>query len=226
MDIFQRLKDERGITIVLITHEPQVAEYGSRIIRFKDGRVVVGSARTHRGAPRPRSSRRSRSGRPGRRCNMSTRSSLTIALRALRRNRLQTSLTIVGMTIGVAAVLTMIAIGTGAEAAIEDQIRAAGMNLIVVTAGNYKVKATDDFGGGAVEPSAALRRRPLDRDDREHVPRPTALRYTLSRSVSRPMSCRRRCSRTRKTIRWRSTITRRRSSGSATARPASDRRRR
>src|SRR5947208_3622469 len=62
------------------------------------------------------------------------------------------------MTIGVAAVLAMIAIGTGAEAAIEDQIRAAGMNLIVVTAGNYKVKATDDFGGGAVEPSAALRR--------------------------------------------------------------------
>ncbi len=40
MDIFQRLKDDRGITIVLITHEPQVAEYGSRIIRFKDGQVV------------------------------------------------------------------------------------------------------------------------------------------------------------------------------------------
>ena len=85
-------------------------------------------------------------------------SSLAIALRALRRNRLQTLLTVAGMTIGVAAVLAMIAIGTGAEAAIEDQIRAAGMNLIVVTAGNYKVKATDDFGGGAVEPSAALRR--------------------------------------------------------------------
>jgi putative ABC transport system ATP-binding protein len=40
MEIFQRLKEERGITIVLITHESQVAEYGSRIIRFKDGRVV------------------------------------------------------------------------------------------------------------------------------------------------------------------------------------------
>ena len=87
----------------------------------------------------------------------SFRTTLTIALRALRRNRLQTSLTIIGMTIGVAAVLAMIAIGTGAEAAIGDQIRAAGMNLIVVTAGNYKVKSTDDFGGGAVEPSAALR---------------------------------------------------------------------
>src|SRR5580765_1354637 len=40
MDIFQRLKRDRGITIVLITHEPQVAEYGSRIIAFKDGQIV------------------------------------------------------------------------------------------------------------------------------------------------------------------------------------------
>src|SRR5438105_4763159 len=71
------------------------------------------------------------------------------------------------MTIGVAAVLAMIAIGTGAEAAVTDQIRAAGMNLIVVTAGNYQVKSTDDYGGGAVEPSAALRT-----DDRH---RPTLL---------------------------------------------------
>ena len=85
------------------------------------------------------------------------RPSLAIAIRSLRRNRLQTGLTVLGMTIGVAAVLAMIAIGTGAESAIEDQIRAAGMNLIIVTAGNYKVKSTEDFGGGAVEPSAALR---------------------------------------------------------------------
>jgi len=40
MDIFQRLNAERGLTIVLITHEPQIAEYGSRIITFKDGQVV------------------------------------------------------------------------------------------------------------------------------------------------------------------------------------------
>ncbi len=44
MDIFQRLKQERGITIVLITHEPQVAEYGSRIITFKDGQIVSDQA--------------------------------------------------------------------------------------------------------------------------------------------------------------------------------------
>jgi len=40
MDIFQSLQRERGITIVLITHEMDVAQYGSRMISFKDGRIV------------------------------------------------------------------------------------------------------------------------------------------------------------------------------------------
>ena len=44
LDIFQRLNEERGITIVLITHEQQVAEYGSRIIAFKDGQIVSDQA--------------------------------------------------------------------------------------------------------------------------------------------------------------------------------------
>ncbi len=87
---------------------------------------------------------------------MTVGSSLTIALRALSRNKLQTALTTIGMTIGVATVLTMIALGTGAEAAIEQQVRAAGMNLIVVTAGNYKTKTEDD-GGGVVDHQARLR---------------------------------------------------------------------
>ena len=89
---------------------------------------------------------------------MTIGSNLTIALRALSRNKLQTALTTIGMTIGVATVLTMIALGTGAEAAIEQQVRAAGMNLIVVTAGNYKAKTEDD-GGGVVDHQARLDER-------------------------------------------------------------------
>src|SRR6059036_3482987 len=41
MGIFQRLNKERGITVVLITHEMDIAEYGTRIVRFRDGQVVT-----------------------------------------------------------------------------------------------------------------------------------------------------------------------------------------
>src|SRR6516164_4477421 len=85
---------------------------------------------------------------------MSPRNCFRVALRALAKNKLQTGLTMIGLTIGVATVLTMIALGTGAQSAIEDQVKAAGMNLIVVTAGNYKVKTEDDLG---VVENASLR---------------------------------------------------------------------
>ncbi len=39
MDIFQRLNRERGITVALVTHEPDIAQYASRVIVFKDGRI-------------------------------------------------------------------------------------------------------------------------------------------------------------------------------------------
>src|SRR5262249_49700032 len=41
MDIFQRLNRERGITVLLITHEMDIAEYGTRIVTFRDGQVVA-----------------------------------------------------------------------------------------------------------------------------------------------------------------------------------------
>ncbi|MGE0704891.1 MAG: ABC transporter permease [Vicinamibacterales bacterium] len=62
---------------------------------------------------------------------------LRIAFRALGRNKLRTGLTMLGMIIGVSAVITLVAMGNGAQAAIEDQIRGAGTNLITVNAGNF-----------------------------------------------------------------------------------------
>jgi putative ABC transport system permease protein len=59
-----------------------------------------------------------------------------IAVRALRRNAMRTALTALGMIIGVAAVIVMVAIGSGAQASIENQIQSAGSNLVVVTAGS------------------------------------------------------------------------------------------
>jgi putative ABC transport system ATP-binding protein len=48
MGIFQRLNKERGITVLLITHEMDIAEYGTRLIRFRDGRVVADQKVAHR----------------------------------------------------------------------------------------------------------------------------------------------------------------------------------
>ena len=62
---------------------------------------------------------------------------LRIALRALGRHKLRTALTTLGMTIGVAAVITMVALGTGAQETVADDVRSAGTNVIRVDAGNY-----------------------------------------------------------------------------------------
>ncbi len=48
MDIFQRLNRERGITVVLITHETDIAEYGTRTVAFRDGLVVSDHANARR----------------------------------------------------------------------------------------------------------------------------------------------------------------------------------
>jgi putative ABC transport system ATP-binding protein len=48
MGIFQRLNRERGITVVLITHEVDIAEYGTRIVTFRDGQAIADRAVTKR----------------------------------------------------------------------------------------------------------------------------------------------------------------------------------
>ena len=61
-----------------------------------------------------------------------------VALKALGRNKLRTALTMLGLIIGVAAVITMVAMGRGAQDEIEAQIQSAGTNLIMVRSGNYR----------------------------------------------------------------------------------------
>jgi len=63
--------------------------------------------------------------------------SIRLAIRGLNRNKLRTILTMLGMIIGVGAVITMVALGRGAQSTIEDQVKAAGTNMITVNAGNF-----------------------------------------------------------------------------------------
>ncbi|MCU1322528.1 MAG: multidrug transporter substrate-binding protein [Acidobacteriaceae bacterium] len=63
--------------------------------------------------------------------------SLRIAQKALKRNKLRTGLAVLGMTIGVAAVLTMFALGTGAQESVSSDVKSAGTTLIFVRSGNF-----------------------------------------------------------------------------------------
>ncbi|HEY8241969.1 MAG TPA: ABC transporter permease [Casimicrobiaceae bacterium] len=68
---------------------------------------------------------------------MSFLATLRIALAALRVNKLRSALTMLGIIIGVGAVIAMTAIGAGAQARVEDQIKSLGSNLIIVLPGNF-----------------------------------------------------------------------------------------
>ena len=61
---------------------------------------------------------------------------LRIAFKALGRNKIRSGLTMLGIIIGVAAVISMIAIGSGAKARIQEQIASMGSNLIIVLSGS------------------------------------------------------------------------------------------
>ena len=63
--------------------------------------------------------------------------STQIAARALKRHPLRTGLTMLGVIIGVAAVIAMVALGSGARGSVESSLKSAGTNIIQVSAGNY-----------------------------------------------------------------------------------------
>ncbi|CAN5790361.1 ABC transporter permease [soil metagenome] len=92
---------------------------------------------------------------------MSILMTFRIALKALNRNKMRTVLTMLGMIIGVGAVITMVALGRGAQATIEDQVKSAGTNLINVNAGNFQAAGVRQGQGMATtltaDDAAALR---------------------------------------------------------------------
>ena len=98
-----------------------------------------------------------------------------IAFKALSRNKMRTALTMLGMIIGVSAVITLVAMGNGATAMIEDQIKGAGTNMITVNAGN---SSQGGVRGGAGTSSA------LTPDDADAVRRDVAGIQYLAAGIS------------------------------------------
>jgi putative ABC transport system permease protein len=89
---------------------------------------------------------------------------MRVALRALSRNKLRTGLTMLGIIIGVGAVIVMVALGTGAQGAIEDQIRNAGTNMITIFPGSANTGGVRQGGGTnrlTADDAKALRELPV-----------------------------------------------------------------
>jgi len=89
---------------------------------------------------------------------------LRIALKALNRNKMRTVLTMLGMIIGVGAVITMVGLGTGARTTIEERVKSAGTNMIMVNAGNFSTGGVRMGQGNSTtlmpEDAAAIRQLP------------------------------------------------------------------
>jgi putative ABC transport system permease protein len=103
---------------------------------------------------------------------MGPRETFRVALRAIRRNKVRSALTMLGVVIGVASVIAMVALGSGARAAIDAQVQAQGTALIYLSSGSWGGRGTASSGAGAVQS--------LTLEDAEAIVRevPTIARWT------------------------------------------------
>lgn len=136
MEILAQLS-AAGHTVILITHDPEVAEHADRLIEIKDGHIVSDTRK-----PASATSVQANKAKPKLtppRGNASLLNDLgeafTTAGRSLRANVFRTMLTLLGIVIGVASVISMLAIGQGAQQEVVNRIGAMGSNLLTVFPG-------------------------------------------------------------------------------------------
>ena len=143
MEVLSKLNREQGITVIVVTHDPDVAAYADRTVTFRDGVIISDTRKDGAGA---------RAGAGGNAAAPATVAedqaaslvdevwtfasmAMVAAGRAIKRNKLRAALTMLGIFIGVAAVITMVAVGDGARSSVEAQINSLGTNLLIVVPG-------------------------------------------------------------------------------------------
>jgi macrolide transport system ATP-binding/permease protein len=156
MQLLRRLNREQGVTVIVVTHEPDIAAFTDRVITMRDGRIVSDEANAQaepaaaaaqagtevpapppQGAERP-SATRAAATRPAE-APFAARALASMivasAAQAIWRNLMRSTLTMLGVFIGVAALIAMVAVGQGANEAVKQQISSLGTDLIVVLPG-------------------------------------------------------------------------------------------
>ena len=162
LGMFQELNRE-GLTILLVTHDAEVAAHAKRVIRIRDGqieddRVIVPKETTPPStalvagrppaAPPPAAAQPAPAA-PRRSAGSLLPPTLKGAITALRRNAMRSALTTLGIVIGVAAVITMMEIGEGSKRAVQESIASMGANNLLVLPGAASSGGVT-FGAGSV----------------------------------------------------------------------------
>ena len=134
-DVMKLLADlsSRGHTGLLITHAKEVADHAQRLIEIKDGHILSDPGPAHPSPLQTDFVRPVVAGVGSRLTDMVEAAKM--ALRSLRANFFRSVLTLLGIVIGVASVIAMLAIGDGAKAAVVERISAMGSNLLLVRPG-------------------------------------------------------------------------------------------
>ncbi|MBX3039636.1 MAG: ABC transporter permease [Bdellovibrionaceae bacterium] len=155
METLHRLNDQ-GITIVIVTHAEEIGQQAKRLIRMRDGEIQSDV----RNAPLPNISKSSsqESTPPTRAEGIDWKEYSEFfkqGMKTLWASKVRTFLSMLGILIGVAAVVTMLALGTGAQKAVEEQLTSLGSNLLVLRPGAYRI-------GGIMQESSVTRLTPED----------------------------------------------------------------
>ena len=147
--------NKKGKTVIMVTHEEEVAEYAKRIIRMRDGKIVSDEikkdpAQKHSGqewADISVDNIVSGAHSEIRRAEMADH--LRQAFWAIVSHKMRSLLSMLGILIGVAAVIAMLALGAGAQESIEKTLASLGSNLLMVRSGSQQVHGVQ-MGAGAV----------------------------------------------------------------------------
>jgi macrolide transport system ATP-binding/permease protein len=152
MTLLKKLNAD-GRTIVLITHDEYVAAHAKRIVRIADGKIVEdrAPASTNKNIAITEPIQHSSGGIAG-----EAMEAVITALRALRVNIFRTVLTLLGIIIGVAAVITMLAIGNGSKQSVLDQISAMGTNLLNIRPGAAGIRSSGDIATLTMDDAKAI----------------------------------------------------------------------
>ncbi|MBF0384452.1 MAG: ABC transporter permease [Candidatus Omnitrophica bacterium] len=143
MSILRELND-RGKTVIVVTHEDEVAAYAKRVIRMRDGRVISDEKKRYGG----RFSSQDQVDKIFRSVMSSTErvslrgkvlDCLRQAVVSMLSHKMRSVLSILGILIGVAAVIAMLALGQGAKESIEKQLASLGSNLLVIRPGSSRI---------------------------------------------------------------------------------------